>query len=342
MKIIEDIYVLMKYMLIEAKLAKLQNLIKMKENLTIEQKRKLLVGLKKIKENGNIGGETDIVNPDNLVAEEMPNERNVIAKTFDTKSDFYSYVNQHRGIEFTPKEQQAIINYKNAQPTHQDKYFVKYETTDNFGTNNTTVIKKLKEGGQFCWTAFAKHERADAKVNPDRSSLKKMDEGIVDFLSQFGKNFGERPNGNKSLNTNIKRDQEYLKKRSAWWLLKHYITYWDYQRTLKIHGDNIEKAAKYIAVLAINKHFTGTVTPSEWSLLKAMKNPKMWRIFHWTKEYAKSELNNILKDRNINEQEASEDELPVNDLIRITKSITFANDVDGANVLGDFLRKLDL
>lgn len=197
------------------RIKKLKNKTSIKK-LSEDQKRKLLIGLKKLKEGGNVGGETDIVNADNLVAEEMPNERNVIAKTFDTKSDFDSYVNQHRGIEFTPKEQQAVINYKNAQPTHQDKYFVKYETTDDFGTNDTTVIKKLKEGGQFCWTAFAKHERADAEVEPE-----------------------------------------------------------------------------------------GATEP-------------------------------------VQEQDASEDELTVNDPIRITKSITFANDVDGANVLGDFLRKLDL
>jgi len=214
-QIFVDIYLLMKYMLTEAKLSRLRNIVNMKEQLTDEQKRKLLIGLKKLKEEytGNTGGETDITNPDNLVSEEIPTERNVIAKTFDTKSDFDSYVNQHRGIEFTPKEQQSIINYKNSKPTQHDKYFVKYETTDDFGTNDTTVIKKLKEGGQFCWTAFAKHERADEEAEPEG---------------------------------------------------------------------------------------------------------------------------------NVAEQETSEDELTVNDPIRITKSVTFINDVDGANVLSDFLIKLDL
>jgi hypothetical protein len=96
-------------------------------------------------------------------------ERNVVAKTFDTKSDFDSYVNQRRGIEMTPQEQQSILNYKEAKPTQQDKFFVKYETTDDFGNNTTTVIKKLKEGNQFCWTAFAKHETAEEEGKPEGS-----------------------------------------------------------------------------------------------------------------------------------------------------------------------------
>lgn len=141
-----------------------------KTKMSEEQKRKLIVGLRTLKEEvtGNIGGETDIANPDNFVSEdEVTMERNAIAKTFDTEADFDTYVNQHRGIEMTPKEQQAIIGYKNAKATQQDKFFVKYENTDSFGTNDTTVVKKLKEGNQFCWTAFSKHESAEEEGKPE-------------------------------------------------------------------------------------------------------------------------------------------------------------------------------
>lgn len=131
---------------------------------------------------GNVGGETDIANPDNLMSEdgftsETNPETNIIAKTFDTKGDFDSYVNQRRGIEMTSKDQQAILGYKKAKPNQQDKFFVKYESTDPFGNNNTTVIKKLKEGNQFCWTAFTKHENADEKENPsDKNNSNEKDE----------------------------------------------------------------------------------------------------------------------------------------------------------------------
>jgi len=198
----------------------------LKEHMSVEQKKKLLTALKTFKEEytGNVGGETDIANPDNLTTNEYAMnstpERKVVAKTFDTQADFDSYVNQRRGIQITPKERQAIIGYKQALPTQEDPFFVKFETTDAFGLNSTTIIKKLKEGPRFCWTAFSKHESAEEEAKPAEPGMNE-------------------------------------------------------------------------------------VAPSQPS------NPQ-------------------------------DSEVTVDDPIRITKTTTFANDTDGANVLGDFLRKLDI
>lgn len=198
-----------------------KNIRALKDKMTQEQKRRLLVGLRKLKEEytGNVGGETDITNADNFQVNENEftvrtgPETNVIAKTFDTKADFDSYTNQRRGIEITAKEVQSIVTelatplqnsndedevtvddtiritktitfvdeneganvladllikleLQDQKPTETTKYYIKYETTDEFGNNNTTVIKKLKEGNQFCWTAFSKYERAEEEGNP--------------------------------------------------------------------------------------------------------------------------------------------------------------------------------
>ncbi len=239
---------------------KLRHFMKLKEHMSEEQKRRLLVGLRKLKEgyaSATKGGEcgvdtTDIVNPDNLVAEDeftsqLRPEPKVVAKTFDTKSDFDSYVNQRRGIEMTPKEIQAVsvmseqtspystpaqpqqqqqpiqqqppqqnqpsqkpsapkhddkeettdvtaddkirvqksqtfvdetqgadmlsnflaeIGLAKEKPISGDKFHMRYEVTDDFGNNTTTVIKKLKEGNQFCWTAFSKYESPEEEGNP--------------------------------------------------------------------------------------------------------------------------------------------------------------------------------
>ena len=227
---------------------KLKHFMKMKEQMTSEQKRRLLVGLRKLKEqNGNIGGTTDIPADGNLAVSEneftsgdsQPSAK-VIAKTFDTEADYDSYVNQRRGIEMTPKELQSVsvmaevaipqhaqqplptpkppspiapprpqspspnpqsteddttaddkirvqksntfmddtqgadvlsnflseLELTQEKPTAGDKFFLKYELTDDFGNNTTTVIKKLKEGNQFCWTAFSKYESAEEEGNP--------------------------------------------------------------------------------------------------------------------------------------------------------------------------------
>jgi hypothetical protein len=166
--------------------SKFRNILKFKKTMTLEQKQRLLKVLHSLKEEytGNPGGETDInadgnmmVSEDEFTANTTP-ERNVIAKTFDTKADFDSYVNQRRGIEMTPKEQQAIIGYQRAKPTQQDKFFAKYEKTDDFGNNTTTVIKKLKEGNQFTWTAFSKHESAEEEGKPSDEKSDKLKEAV--------------------------------------------------------------------------------------------------------------------------------------------------------------------
>ena len=217
----------------------IKRLKSLKEQMSGEQKRKLLIGLRRFKEEytGNVGGETDIANADNLQTNEneftsgdTPTQTKVVAKTFDTNADYDSYVNQRRGIEITPKERQSLVaelatnpsaqaappqqstpsnaaaqepsedettvddkiriqksitfndetqgaeilakflaelGLSNQKPTSGDKFFMKYEVTDDFGNNTTTVIKKLKEGGQFCWTAFSKYETAEEEGNPE-------------------------------------------------------------------------------------------------------------------------------------------------------------------------------
>lgn len=153
---------------------KVSRLKELKSKMTLEQKRRALKILKEY--TGNVGGETDIVNADNLQTNEneftgtgvaSSTEPNVIAKTFDTEADFDSYVNQRRGIQMTSKEVQAIQNHQEVRPTEIDRFHVRYETTDDFGNNDTTVIKKLKEGNQFCWTAFSKHESAEEEGKPE-------------------------------------------------------------------------------------------------------------------------------------------------------------------------------
>lgn len=147
--------------------------IKAKECLDEAGKKKLLKALKLYKESQGAISEDIMDKP----------ERNPIAKTFDTKSDFESYVAQRRGIQMTPKELQSIQNYSQARPTQQDAFAVKYETTDDFGNNQTTVIKKHKEGNQFCWTAFSKHETAAEEGGVDDQSqdqLGENEEFVVD------------------------------------------------------------------------------------------------------------------------------------------------------------------
>ena len=231
-------------------LSKLKNIRQLKKTMTLEQKQRVLKALRSLKEqDGNIGGTTDITNADNLVAEDEfttgAAERSVVAKTFDTEADFDSYVNQRRGIEMTQKEIQSILGYKQAKPTQQDKFFVKFETTDDFGNNDTTVIKKLKDGNQFTWTAFSKHETAEEEGKPEDGS-----------------------------------------------------------------GDESESDP------SMNEIAPGAPTqPAQSTPSNQPAQPPT---------------------------PVDDEDVTVSDPIRITKTITFMDDSEGSNILGDFLRKLDL
>lgn len=174
----------------------IQRLRELKKRMSEKQKRRLLIGLRKLKDDytGNVGGETDIAYADNFQVNEdeftakIPKERKVVAKVFDTKADYDSYVNQRRGLEITVKEFESFTNYSSAKPVNADKYSVKYENTDQFSNNETTTIKKLKENGKFCWTAFTKTEPATAEKEPEqRAGDEGGSEMIVDDTVRISK-----------------------------------------------------------------------------------------------------------------------------------------------------------
>lgn len=164
----------------------IKHFTKVKEFMTLSQKRRLLEVLRSVKEEytGNIGGEVGTgldadgppVNEDEFTAREKP-EANVVAQTYDTEADFNSYVRVRRGIEITPKEAEAIANFRQIRPTRQDKFSVEFKTTDAFGDNNTTVIKKLLQDNKFTWVAFSKHENATEKGKPDSEKAGEEDKG---------------------------------------------------------------------------------------------------------------------------------------------------------------------
>lgn len=325
----------------------LKNIKTLKDKMSEEQKRRLLVGLRKVKEEltGNVGGETDISNPDNLMTNEneftgtgvpRTTEPNVIAKTFDTKADFDSYVNQRRGIQFTSKEIQAIQNHQQVRPTQLDRFQVRFESTDDFGNNDTTIIKKLKEGNQFCWTAFSKHETAEDEAKPEGQSDNPSDkpsdeiaEGLSDMISGIK---------NKYI------PSEEIQLRSAHWLLNHNLTHWDYIQCLKNNNNNIDEAARQAAMWAITGYKENSSLKTKLAFIEkmeSMNNPVMWKIFKLTVKIAKERIEDEIKNSPITEQEDSE-EVTVDDPIRITKTITFTNETEGADILADFLEKLEL
>lgn len=144
--------------------ASLRKIISAKDTLSPEGKEKLLQLLQFIKtkkvevaaegalqEDGGFGGSS---------------ERNPIAKIEKTRGDLETYAAQKQRIQFTDKELQAIIGFtERAQPVQQDKFIVKYDTTDGGGANLSTIVQKEREGQVFNFVAYSKKENSEGEPN---------------------------------------------------------------------------------------------------------------------------------------------------------------------------------
>jgi hypothetical protein len=110
----------------------------------IDVKRRLLQGLKELQGHMNL-------------REEEPSAPNTISSTKTLHGDFEQTLKMYRGFEFTPKENQAIQNFDEAEPTAHDKFKVQYSKSDDYTNTSTIVVKKLKEPtGKFVYTALIK------------------------------------------------------------------------------------------------------------------------------------------------------------------------------------------
>lgn len=98
------------------------------------------------------------------IQENNSQDKNPVAKKFTVNEEYDTYVKKFTGIEFRQKEIEAVRNYKE-KPSENTKFLVKYESSDSYGNNTTTVIKKLKDGSKLCFTAFEKSSQSDKQGN---------------------------------------------------------------------------------------------------------------------------------------------------------------------------------
>ncbi len=102
----------------------------------------------------------DIVEP--MYLEEAEESKvNPISKEFHVKEDFDQYIKRYIGQPLSPKEMEAISTFKEVKPSRIERTEIWYENTDEFKNSTTTVVKKMKDGNQFSFNAFTKHESAN-------------------------------------------------------------------------------------------------------------------------------------------------------------------------------------
>lgn len=95
-----------------------------------------------------------------------------IASTFHVKEDWSIYIKSYIGQPFSQKDLEAVDNFKEKHPTTIARTEIWYKTSDTFSVSITTVIKKMKDSGQFSFTAFQKNEKPDPNdKNQDKNGL---------------------------------------------------------------------------------------------------------------------------------------------------------------------------
>lgn len=115
-------------------------------------------------------------------------ETNPVSKTFNIEGDYELELKKYMGVPFGQKELEAIDTYTETKPTKIEKNLIRYETTDAFQNTTTTVIKKLKEGSQFVYTAFTKYEQSQPKSENPSQGQGQPSPGAPPMMEQDGIN----------------------------------------------------------------------------------------------------------------------------------------------------------
>jgi hypothetical protein len=104
----------------------------------------------------------DIQEPMYLQEDDTETNINPIAKTIPSiKRNFEQYVAEHLGHPLGTKEKEALNTFQDTKPTKVSREEIRYETTDEFQQSTTTVIKKMRSGTDFVFTAFIKHSKPE-------------------------------------------------------------------------------------------------------------------------------------------------------------------------------------
>jgi hypothetical protein len=86
---------------------------------------------------------------------------NAVANEFNVEGKFEEYARRFMGQRLSDKELEAVNTFQDVKPSKVSSNEIRYESTDSFKNSTTTIIKKLKEGGSFVFTAFTKYTKAE-------------------------------------------------------------------------------------------------------------------------------------------------------------------------------------
>jgi hypothetical protein len=133
-------------------------------------------------------------------------QTNPIAKEFTRKEKYDSYVQRFVGLPFSQKEMESINNYTETKPSKIDGNQIRYESSDQFGNNTSTLIKKLRDGSLFVYTAFTKYTRTQPEETPEPGGTPATSEPeLDDVIVAKSTSFSNDSDGSKILSDFLRR-----------------------------------------------------------------------------------------------------------------------------------------
>lgn len=119
-----------------------------------------------------------------------------VANTFHVKEEWAKYIKPFVGQPLSPKELEALGNFKEKQPTTVARTEIWYKTTDSFSMSHTTVIRKMKDSGQFSFIAFQKQERPEPEEDKEKEQgMNAGEAGGLPPLQEIGPPELDQPQG---------------------------------------------------------------------------------------------------------------------------------------------------
>lgn len=98
-----------------------------------------------------------------------------VATSFHKKEVWSKYIRMYIGQPLAPKEIESLGNFKEKKPTNIARTEIWYNTTGfAAGASRTTVIKKMKDSGQFSFVAFTKQERVESDKEKEEPGVGDM------------------------------------------------------------------------------------------------------------------------------------------------------------------------
>ena len=85
-----------------------------------------------------------------------------VSDQFTVKENWAKYIGKYVGQPLSKRELDAIENFKEKSPITTSRTELWYKTKDNMNISHTTLIRKMRDGGQFSYISFQRQKMPES------------------------------------------------------------------------------------------------------------------------------------------------------------------------------------